>query len=116
MDFAKEHEMGIIMEDLRGMKQRINYSGMLNRRLHSWNFRRLQFYIEYKAKLKGLPIDYVDPKGASSLCPMHGGRLAPSGDRCLKYKCGYEDDRNVIACLKMLEMRASCPRGPSMSL
>jgi len=68
VDFAKEHKMGIIMEDLKWIRQRINYDRMLNRRLHSWNFRRLQSYIEYKAKLKGLPVVYVSPKGTSSLC------------------------------------------------
>jgi len=48
--------MGITMEDLKGIGRRINYTKNLNRRLHSWNFRRLQFYIEYKAKLERLPL------------------------------------------------------------
>jgi len=57
---------------------------MLNRRLHSWNFRRLQFYIEYKARLEGLPVVYINPKGTSSLCPVCGGRLAPNGHGLVK--------------------------------
>jgi transposase len=28
------------------------------------------FYVEYKAKLEGLPVVYVSPKGTSSLCPV----------------------------------------------
>jgi len=95
VDFAKEHKMGIVMEDLRGIRRRVNRGRMLNRRLHSWNFRRLQFYIEYKAKLEGLPVVYINPKGTSSLCPVCGGRLAPSGHRLVKCECGYENDIEI---------------------
>jgi putative transposase len=77
--------------------------------LHSWNFRKLQFHIEYKAKLEGLPVVYVNPRGTSSLCPICGGRLrAPNRHRRLKCrKCRYEDDRDVIGCLNMLRMRGA---------
>jgi len=106
VDFAKKHNLGIIMEDLRGVRKRIRYNKILNRRLHSWNFRKLQFFIEYKAKLNGIPVVYVKPNKTSSLCPRCGGRLAPNGQRLLKCrKCGYENDRDVIACLNMLRMR-----------
>ncbi|MEM0010767.1 MAG: transposase [Candidatus Bathyarchaeia archaeon] len=108
VDFAKQHRIGIIMEDLKGIRRKINYTKNLNRRLHSWNFRRLQFYIEYKAKLEGLPVVYLNPKDTSSLCPICGGRLAPNGCRLLKCKnCGYENDRDIIACLNMLRMRGA---------
>jgi len=73
--------------------------------LNAWNFRKLQFYIEYKAKLNGLPVMYVNPKGTSSLCPVCGGRLiASNGYRQVKCRCGYEDDRDVIGCLNMLRI------------
>ncbi len=107
VEFAKKHNMGIIMEDLKGVRKNIHYGRMLNRRLHSWNFRKLQSYIEYKAKLNSLPVEYVNPKNTSSLCPTCGGRLAPKGHRLLKCRCGYEDDRDVTACLNLLRMRGA---------
>jgi len=108
VDFAKRHNFGIVMEDLKGIRKRVSYGRRLNRRLHSWNFRRLQFYIEYKAKLEGLPVEYVNPRGTSSLCPICGGKLASNGYRLLKcLKCGYENDRDIIACLNMLRMRGA---------
>ncbi|MEM3975127.1 MAG: transposase [Ignisphaera sp.] len=108
VQFARQHNMGVVMEDLKGIRRRINFSKNLNRRLHSWNFRKLQFYIEYKAKLEGLPVVYVNPKNTSSLCPRCGGKLAPNGHRHLKCKtCGFEEDRDVIACLNMLRMRGA---------
>jgi putative transposase len=105
VDFAKKHNLGIIMEDLRGIRSRIKYGKILNRRLHSWNFRKLQFLIEYKAKLSRIPVVYVNPRKTSSLCPICGGKLAPNGQRQLRCKCGYENDRDVIARLNMIRMR-----------
>jgi putative transposase len=106
--FAKQHKLGILMEDLKRIRKRIKYGRILNRRLHSWNFRRLQFYIEYKAKLEGLPVVYVNPKGTSTLCPICGGKLASNGHRLMRCpKCGYEGDRDVTACLNILRMRGA---------
>lgn len=106
VNFAKERNLGIIVEDLRGIRKNVNKGKNLNRRLHSWNFRKLQFFIEYKAKLNGIPVVYVNPRKTSSLCPRCGGKLALNGQRVVKCrKCGYENDRDVIACLNMLRMR-----------
>ncbi|MEM1586687.1 MAG: IS200/IS605 family accessory protein TnpB-related protein [Candidatus Bathyarchaeia archaeon] len=38
------------------MRQRIKNGKRMNRRLHSLPFRRLQFYIEYKAELAGFEV------------------------------------------------------------
>ena len=104
------------MEDLKEIRKRIKYGRVLNRRLHTWNFRKLQSYIEYKAKLEGLPVEYVNPRRTSSLCPICGGKLiALNGYRLMKCICGYENDRDVVACLNMLRMRGliRSPRKPS---
>ena len=104
VSLAKERGFGIIMEDLKGIRRRISYGRKMNRRLHSWSFRRLQFYIEYKANLNGLPVKYVNPKKTSSLCPICGGKLASKGHRLLKCeKCGYENDRDVIGAVNILK-------------
>ena len=70
---------GIVVENLKGMKKQIRYGKRMNRRLHTLPYRRLQSYIEYKAKLAGLPAVYVNPRGTSSLCPICGGKLASNG-------------------------------------
>jgi putative transposase len=61
--------------------------------------------LSIRAKLEGLPVIYVNPKGTSSLCPICGGRLASNGHRQMKCKCGYENDRDVTACINTLRMR-----------
>ena len=65
---------GIALENLRGFREHVRYSRDVNGRLHRWAFRRLQEIIEYKAKLKGIRVIYVDPAQTSSLCLICGGR------------------------------------------
>jgi len=106
---AEKHGFGIVMENLKGMRKRIRYGKRMNRRLHTLPYRRLQFYIEYKAKLVGLPVVYVNP----SLCPICGGKLASNGYRLLKCrKCGCEKDRDVVACLNLLKRNPRCGESP----
>jgi len=63
----------IVLEGLADMRKRIRYSKELNGRLNRWSFRKLQEIMEYKAKLAGLNVVYVDARGTSSLCPICGG-------------------------------------------
>jgi putative transposase len=107
VEFAKVRGCGIILEDLNGIRKRIDYGRVLNRRLHNWSFRKLQHYIEYKAKLEGLPVIYVDPKGTSSYCPICGEKLAPNGQwrekKCVN--CDIVWNRDVVACLNLLKTK-----------
>jgi len=80
--------VGIILEDLNGIKEKIvNGSKSFNRRLSKWNARELQRMIEYKAKWHGIPVIYVNPK-------------IPQEGRLMKCpNCGLIEDRNFIAAL-----------------
>ncbi|MCA6212978.1 IS200/IS605 family element transposase accessory protein TnpB [Thermococcus bergensis] len=87
---------GIALEDLTEIRNTIRYSAEMNGRLHRWGFRKLQSIIEYKAKLKGVSVVFVNPARTSSLCPICGGKLSPNGHRVLKCECGFEADRDVV--------------------
>ncbi len=87
---------GIALEDLTKIRDSIRYSAKMNGRLHRWSFRKLQSIIEYKAKLKGVNVLFVNPAHTSSLCPICGEKLSPNGHRVLKCKCGFEADRDVV--------------------
>lgn len=112
----------IVLEDLTNVRKRIKRSRELNGRLNRWSFRKFQRVVEYKAKLAGLNVVYVDAKGTSSLCPVCGGRLSPNGHRRLKCRCGFEEDRDVVAVKNLLrryqmDVGASPvhPEGPPMT-
>ncbi|HDM92515.1 MAG TPA: hypothetical protein ENG69_03900 [Candidatus Korarchaeota archaeon] len=74
----------VALEDLKGIRRRIRYSREMNGRLHRWSFRRFQQILEYKAKLQGLSVIYVNPRGTSSRCPICRGKLSPNGHRGLR--------------------------------
>jgi len=68
---------GIALEDLTNIRDSIKHSAEINGRLHRWSFRKLQSIIEYKAKLKGIKVVFVNPNHTSSLCPICGRKLKP---------------------------------------
>jgi putative transposase len=92
----------IVLEDLTNIRERIKRSKELNGRLNRWSFRKLQRIVEYKAKLAGLNVVYVEARGTSSLCPICGERLSPNGHRRLKCRCGLEEDRDIVAVKNLL--------------
>ncbi|NJE62103.1 RNA-guided endonuclease TnpB family protein [Thermococcus sp. 21S7] len=112
---------GIALEDLTEIRESIRYSAEMNGRLHRWSFRKLQSLIEYKAKLKGVKVVFVNPAYTSSLCPVCGGKLSPNGGRVVKCSnCGFEADRDVVGSwnirLKALKMWGVTvpPESPTM--
>ena len=72
-------------------------------RLTYTTYRKLQFWIEWQAKKKGLAIIKVDPKGTSTICPYCRQKMKKTAHR--KYKCSncsFEEDRDVIAVLNLI--------------
>jgi putative transposase len=95
----------IVLERLTDIRRRIRYSRELNGRLHRWSFHRRQSVIEYKAKVKGVNVVYVDPRGTSTLCPVCRVKLTRSsrGYRLMKCRsCGLEEDRDKVAVRNLL--------------
>jgi putative transposase len=118
---ALETNSAIALENLKEIRTKIKYSNEINGRLHRWSFRKFQQILEYKAKLNGIKVVYVNPHKTSSLCPICGRKLSPNGQRLLKCKCGLIADRDVIGsgnirlrCLKLLKIDVGfySPRKP----
>ncbi|HIE14267.1 TPA: transposase, partial [Candidatus Bathyarchaeota archaeon] len=52
-EIAEKERVKPVMEELKGIRRRIGYSGIMNRRLHSMPFKRIQSYISYKSMEHG---------------------------------------------------------------
>jgi len=101
------------MENLKYIRNSVNKKKNLRRRLNRWNFRKLQFFIEYKAKWYGLDVDYVKAYKTSTLCPICGCKLNPNGQRLLKCKkCNLIFNRDVVATLNLFKSGCGVCRTP----
>lgn len=115
---AKTKRQGIILEDLKYIRNSINrrvlkvnrfngkvqkvskYSKRLKRGLNSWSFRKLQNFIEYKAKWESVKVIYVNARNTSRVCAICGYKMKDPKAKLLEC-CGI--DRHVNACLNLLK-------------
>jgi len=81
VDYALQNKLKIVMEDLKGIRtgarrengvRRGNGFRARNRVVNSWSFYRLQQFIEYKAKERGIPVERVNPHYTSQECSYCG--------------------------------------------
>jgi putative transposase len=71
---AKALRLGIAIEDLKGIRDRVedNSSHKFRRRFGNWGFAQLRKFIEYKSRLAGVTVIVVDPRNSSRTCSRCG--------------------------------------------
>jgi IS605 OrfB family transposase len=69
---AKDTSRGIALEDLKGIRERVTVRMGQRRVIHSWAFAQLRAFVEYKARLAGVKVVFVDPRNTSRTCPKCG--------------------------------------------
>jgi len=96
VDEAIKRKAVLVLEDLKGIRRRTR-SKKFGRLLNSWSYFQLQTFIEYKAKLRGVPIAYIDPKYTSQQCGRCGliGKRHDKNFHCLE--CGNVEHADVNA-------------------
>jgi len=105
---AREKQYAIVLERLgkNPAREMINHVGddQLRHRIYQASFRGVQRAIEEKARERGVPIVYVNPRSTSRLCPVHGAKIIyNNGFRVGKCSVGGELwHRDVVACLNLL--------------
>ena len=97
---AKDTGKGIALEDLKGIRSRITVWKAQRRVQHSWGFFQLRAFVEYKAKLAGVPVVLVDPRNTSRTCPACGhisknNRKTQALFLCVS--CGFSGPADPIA-------------------
>jgi putative transposase len=76
----------IILEDLKDMRDSINFGSQMNRRLHSLPFGKIQEYITYKANFESVPVVKANPEYTSQEC-LNCGHSSRSNRNKLRFKC-----------------------------
>ncbi|WP_456486232.1 RNA-guided endonuclease InsQ/TnpB family protein [Candidatus Alkanophaga liquidiphilum] len=101
VEFVKQFQKPIIvLENLNGMRESIDYGKRMNRRLHKIPYAMIQSFIEYKALWDDVLVERVDPRNTSHRCPLCGGR-GVRRKRLFKCSCGLQDHADRIASLNI---------------
>jgi IS605 OrfB family transposase len=101
---AKRIGYGIAVEDLTGIRDRVRLRRSQRDNLHSWAFHQLRTFLEYKAKLAGVPLVAVDPKYTSQQCSACGHTERanrPSQDVFSCKSCGYAAHADFNAAVNL---------------
>jgi IS605 OrfB family transposase len=93
----------IVFEDLKEMRDSIDYGTRMNRRLHHIPFRALQFYTSYKAAFEGIPTGWINPEYTSQRCPMcgHTERANRNKKRFKCRSCSHQDHSDRSASVNI---------------
>jgi IS605 OrfB family transposase len=97
---AQDTRRGISLEDLKGIRARVTARKSQRRTVHSWSFAQLRQFIEYKAKLYGVPTRVVDPRNTSRTCPECGHvdkHNRPTRDRFTCVSCSFAGEADTVA-------------------
>lgn len=102
VNYASTHGIRTIkMEALSGIRSTTRTSRKNNYGLHTWSFYRVSQYIEYKAKLAGIDVVYVNPAYTSQRCPSCGA-LNKAHDRSYSCECGFHLHRDIVGAVNIL--------------
>lgn len=88
VDLAKAKQMGIRLEDLSRIRERTNKkSSKKTRRItNNWNFYQFRQMVEYKSRICGVPVEFINPAYTSQTCSKCGN----VGERLKKeFKCSF---------------------------
>ncbi len=101
IETAVSHNVRIIkLERLTNIRSTTRTSRKNNHSLHTWSFYRLAQYIEYKAKLAGIKVEYVNPAYTSQRCPVCGS-IHHANDRNYTCSCGFHIHRDLLGAMNI---------------
>jgi putative transposase len=101
---AKRTKRAIALEELHGIRSRVRVRKPQRATFHSWSFHQLRSFLEYKAKLAGVRVIFVDPRNTSRTCPACGhcakeNRPDQATFQC--QSCGLAGLADLIAALNI---------------
>ena len=101
VETAVAHDVKVIkLEQLANIRSTTRTSRKNNHSLHNWSFYRLAQFIEYKAKLAGITVEYVNPAYTSQICPVCG-HVHHANDRKYVCKCGFHIHRDILGAMNI---------------
>ena len=109
---VKRNVKTIKLEQLSNIRNTTRTSRKNNPSLHTWSFYRLAQYIEYKAKLSGIEVVYVNPAYTSQACPVCGHKHHAE-DRHYVCNCGFKKHRDIVGAMNICTSTEICGNSKS---
>ena len=101
VETAVVHNVKVIkLERLANIRSTTRTSRKNNPGLHTWSFYRLAQFIEYKARLAGIKVEYVNPAYTSQKCPVCGS-VHHANDRNYTCSCGFHIHRDLLGAMNI---------------
>lgn len=101
VETAVAHNVKVIkLEQLQNIRSTTRTSRKNNHSLHIWSFYRLAQFIEYKARLAGISVEYVNPAYTSQRCPICGS-VHHADDRNYACDCGFHIHRDLLGAMNI---------------
>lgn len=101
---AKGTGRGIALEDLRGIRDRVTVKKSQRAMISGWAFFQLRSFVDYKARLAGVPVVTVDPRDTSRTCPRctHVDRAnrRSQSEFCCK-SCGFTGHADHVGAINI---------------
>jgi IS605 OrfB family transposase len=69
---AKDTDRGLALEDLTAIRERTRFRQGQRAKMAGWAFAQLRTFVEYKARLVGVPVVIVDSRNTSRTCSRCG--------------------------------------------
>jgi IS605 OrfB family transposase len=95
----------VVVGDLSGIREDLNYGKALNQRLHAWPYRKLVEILRYKGTLMGIKVYEVEERKTSLTCHACG-RASPSNRKhrgLYTCSCGWRGQADVNGALNIYE-------------
>ncbi len=122
---AKSTNAALAFEDLTNIRQSLNQkrrSKTERRRTNNWAFYQLRIFVDYKARIAGIPVVFVPPAYTSQTCSrchhVHPvkGKSYRNGKKYKCGNCGFEHDADINAALNIAALGLSVTQPESLKM
>ena len=116
--YCVENKAGLVLEGLKGIRNKKSKGKKINGMLHSWSFYQLETFLKYKALRNGVSIFKVDPRYTSQQCSKCGHIGIREGKKFSCQNCKHFDhaDANAAFCIAKKHDQSDADRDVSESL